>query len=114
MREQLRRLVKQRKEFTAIAGVRGHRKSHKGKRIPTLALENVCLADTKEEVAEHLWVDPRKWAHKVEKGHKIKFQARVSFYQKGYHDIADKETDFSLTRIKLICNYQFPKKRRSH
>ena len=105
MRDKLKPLVKRRLEFLATAGTRGSYRTHRGKAVPTLCLEDVLRADTRELMSTHIWVDPRKWAWSINRGDIIRISARVSWYEKGHFDDAERDTDYTLARIKLLNNY---------
>ena len=113
MREKLKPFVKRRLEFEATVVTFGSYTVGytRKRRLPSLLLENVCIADTKEQVADYIWVDPRKWARDLEKGDKIKIAARVTPYNKGYHT-EERKKDYQLERIKLLANYKAKGKRR--
>lgn len=105
MRKQLQQLGKdERHTFTAIFDRTGFKKGYTDYE-PTLCLEHVKLNG--EEVTNHLWFNYGKSFAKLgelEQGDLIQFDARVSFYQKGYY-LGPKSTDCKLerpTKVKLL------------
>jgi hypothetical protein len=103
MRTELKKLQYIRQTFIATFERYGIKAAYKGYPITTLLFKDVTDIEGKP-VTDHVWFTTSKEFGKYtfSKGNKIKFDARVKTYQKGYkgHRIdvyANVETDFKLS-----------------
>lgn len=88
-RHKLGALEGKRLRFQARVERRSEKPAYRGFPIPTLLLRGVSLADTGDEVADHLWFTAGKWAEGLRLGDLIEFDARVDSYVKGYRGHRD-------------------------
>ena len=81
MRHGLIPLVGKRMTFTSVVGRFSHTTTF---RDNTVLLENICIAETGEQVAEHVWFRNVAWADrdKLKVGQTIQFKADVVKYKK--------------------------------
>ncbi len=75
MREQLQRVSGQSGEFTAMVGRSG---------TVTFLLEDLRLASDGSPAADHVWCKDGKWSSRLRLGDRVRFEARVVRYLKGY------------------------------
>jgi hypothetical protein len=95
MREKLAPLLGQRITCEAIYVERGTRTSG-GYVVHQLLFRDVRAVPTGEELTDHLWFAVGKWCEHLVPGEKVRFDARVQTYIKGYHD--DRRMDYRLAR----------------
>ena len=74
----------------------------------TIMLENICIAETGEQVAEHVWFRNVAWADKskLKIGQTIEFKADVVTYKKrtgNKDDRRNKIDDLKLANAAMVC-----------
>ena len=93
--------------FEVIATVRrfGSRRGWKGRDERTILLVDLFDADAASELCDHLWFKLGQWAEGLAVDDRIRFEARVSTYDKGYRghredawDAPPPATDWRLER----------------
>lgn len=84
MRKELQKMKDERATFTATFERNGMKRDY-GRDKPTILLNNVCDT-TGKQVTDHIWFDLTKGfaALDLQPGDRIRFDARVKKYQKGY------------------------------
>ena len=109
-RHKLGALEGKRLRFQARIERRSEKPAYRGLPVPTLLLSGVSLAETGDEVTDHLWFTAGKWAESLRPGDLIEFDARVDSYVKGYRGSREdvhlpEESDWHLerpTRVRII------------
>lgn len=76
-------IVGQRHRFRCVIGRRGSASGYKGD-IETVLLKDVLCLSAKCGIVDHLWFKCGKWVNGITEGDVIEFDARVSWYEKGY------------------------------
>lgn len=86
LRDKLKDRLGQRFRVTAVFERWGQKKGYRGRRLRTLLLRDVRLAETGEVLTDHLWfTSGATWeCLGLERGDKVAFDARVTWYEKGY------------------------------
>ncbi len=87
MRHELGELEQQRMHFRGFFERYGSKNAFRGDPLTTLLLRDICLAETGEWIADHLWFTETKGFKAVgplKEGDCIEFDARVTRYRKGY------------------------------
>ena len=111
MRKKLKEMDGERLRFSAVVERFGERSGYAVETLPTILLKAVAIADTGEQVTNHLWFTRGKSWEPFSVGDTVEFDARVVAYEKGYkgrrHDVYDApiKIDYKLerpTKVKLI------------
>lgn len=105
MRAELAKLYGKRRRFHGIFVRFGKKAAYKGRPLTTILLKDITDVASKEIVTGHLWftVGKRFDALDLEEGDVVRFDARVTSYEKGYmghrefDDIVVPETDYRLS-----------------
>jgi hypothetical protein len=100
-----------RHSFIGIFERKGLKSGYKGP-IETILLLHIKTAETGKEVADHLWFNLTKGferAH-LKHGDKVKFNARVSYYEKGYKGYRDDFELYAEHPIEIDCRLSYPTK----
>ena len=97
--------------FRAQVERRSEKPAYRGLPVPTLLLGGLSLADTGDELADHLWFTSGKWAEGLQPGDIIEFDARVDRYVKGYRGRREdahlpEEADWRLERPTRVAVVQ--------
>ena len=86
MRKELKKMDTQREVFTGVFSKYGIKSNYKGPSTDTLLLMNI-RDEAGAIVTDHLWFNLTKGFEKLgslKKGDRIRFEARVKRYKKGY------------------------------
>lgn len=92
MRIKLKSLLHQRAEFRGTVARFGSRRTERNPNAPrvgTICVENVALAATGEQVADHQWFDAEDFPG-VRVGDAVTFEAEVRHYVKGGRSYRDR------------------------
>lgn len=83
-RDRLEELIGERMTFEAKVERFGKKSGWQGREETTILLVDVLRTDTAEIVTNHLWFTAGSSWYLVEEGDRVRFDARVSGYEKGY------------------------------
>ena len=83
MREQLREVSGQTLRFTAVIGRPGTATTSWRSDV-TFLLEDLRFASDGRPAADHVWCKDGRWSSRLRPGDRIRFEARVVRYLKGY------------------------------
>jgi hypothetical protein len=86
VRNELKARAGQRFRVTATFERWGEKNGYRGRRLRTLLLRDIRLAATGQVLTDHLWfTSGATWEYLgLEPGDKVAFDARVTWYEKGY------------------------------
>jgi len=81
--------------FSVVATVKrfGSRRGWEGRDEPTILLVDLFDAAEATKLCDHLWFKVGKWADGLAIDDRIRFDARVTSYEKGYHGHRDDAWD---------------------
>lgn len=107
MRKELEKIEGLRGRFEAVFVRYGSKKGYKGYPVPTLLLKEVKSVSTGEYVTDHLWFTCGKRfnALGLEEGDVMRFDARVTPYEKGYKGYRG---DFDYRSLEYDYRLSFP------
>jgi len=110
MREELAKLDGKRRRFEAVFVKFGSKAGYKHPET-TILLEDVKDVVSGKVVTDHLWFTMGKQFKELDlkKGHIIRFNARVTEYEKGYRGRRD-EDDYDYNPVQIDYRLSFPTK----
>ena len=107
MREQLQEVSGQVVQFTARIGRPGTVTTDWRADV-TLLLEDLRFASDGSPAADHVWCRDGKWSARLRPGDRVRFEARVVRYLKGYR--GDDRLRQSLSPVVVDCKLKQPRK----
>jgi hypothetical protein len=110
MREELAKIHGRRRLFEGVFDRFGTKSGYKGP-LQTICLLNIRDVAARKIVTDHLWFTVGKRLAKLDlqKGDIVRFEARVTMYEKGYRGRQD-EDDFDYKPLEYDYRLSFPTK----